>query len=89
MLITIACFLPLGVLIGIDRAPGSFYVYGFSCFIWPMVSVIALGVAIGGSLGYVFGAIGHASDPVQAAEAAPEKAAKQNRVHLSLHSHRH
>jgi len=90
MLITIGCFIPLGVMIGMDRAPGSFYVYGFSCFIWPMISCIGLGAAIGGSLGYVFGAIGHASDPTPEPGTEPvAKVAKSHGIHLSLHSHRH
>lgn len=64
MKITTACCIPLGLFIGNDRAQGSYYTYGLSCFFWPMVFCIALGIVVGGSLGYVFGAIGHASDPV-------------------------
>jgi len=93
MKFTIGCFIPLGLLIGNDRAPGSYYTYGLSCFIWPMISCIALGAMIGGSLGYVFGAIGHASDPVSQSTEAPaaieKKVAKSHHIHLSLHSHRH
>ncbi len=90
MKITIACFLPFGLLIGNNRVPGSYYTYGLSCFIWPVISCIVLGAAIGASLGYVFGAIGHASDPIsETTEAAPEakKAEKRHGIHLTLHSH--
>jgi len=52
----------LGLLIGLDRAPGSFYTYGLSCLFWPVTSMIALGALVGGSLGFVFGAIAHSSD---------------------------
>jgi hypothetical protein len=65
MKITIACCIPLGLFIGNDRAQGSYYAYGLSCFFWPMLFAVAIGAAIGSSLGYVFGVIGHASDPVK------------------------
>jgi len=57
MFITTICFLPLGLMIGYSRLGGSFFEYGFASFLWPIISTIALGLGIGGSLGYVFGVI--------------------------------
>ena len=62
MAITAVLFAILGFCIGLDRAPGSFYAYGLSCFFWPIVSMTVLGSLVGGSLGFVFGSIAHASD---------------------------
>lgn len=88
MKITIGCCLPLGVLIGIDRAPGSFYAYGLSCFMWPIITSIVLGAAIGASLGFVFDAVGHASDPVVAPEAQKTPGKKPSRLsHTGLTPH--
>ena len=91
ILVSLPGFIILGLLIGNDRVPGSYYTYGLSTFFWPTVAMIALGTAVGGSLGFVFGSIAHASDPVpetaNAVEAAPEK--KGHSIGLRLHSHRH
>jgi len=90
--ICVACFIILGLFIGYNRTPGSFYTYGLSCFVWPMISCIALGAIVGGALGFVFGAIAHASDPVnagpdQSAPQLPMKAAKNPAFHLTLRHH--
>jgi len=64
MALTAALFVPLGILIGIDRAPGSFYTYGLSCFVWPVASMVVLGGIVGAALGFTFGSIAHSSDDV-------------------------
>ncbi len=92
MAITAALFAVLGIFIGFDRAQGSFYAYGLSCFFWPVVSMVALGAVVGGSLGFVFGHIGHASDVAPEGSEAPaavrrNKPVTQNR--LTLHLPRH
>jgi hypothetical protein len=95
MVMTAGLFAFLGLLIGLDRAPGSFYSYGLSCFFWPIVSMILLGSVVGGSLGYVFGAIAHASDDTTEEVIAPVGTANvQVKAHkatgrLTLHLPRH
>lgn len=54
----------LGLLVGYDRAPGSLYSYGISCYVWPVIGLAALGAVLGAALGFVFGSISHGSDPV-------------------------
>lgn len=92
MAITAVLFAILGFCIGLDRAPGSFYAYGLSCFFWPIVSMTALGCAVGGSLGFVFGSIAHASDVAPEESEATivvkeSKPVSHNR--LTLHLPRH
>ena len=93
MAITTALFVPLGLFIGFDRAPGAFYQYGLSCFIWPVVGMMALGSVVGGSLGYVFGAIAHCMDDPElvAADKAAAKISTQSKGsgRLTLHLPRH
>lgn len=94
MAITAGLFAILGMFIGYDRAPGAFYAYGLSCFIWPMVGMIALGSVVGGSLGYVFGAIAHCNDDVALVEAEKVSSSKTSTPskgsgRLTLHLPRH
>jgi len=63
MALTIVCFIPMGFIVGIDRSPGSFSIYGLSCFIWPIIACVGIGATVGWSLGFIFGAVSHASDP--------------------------
>lgn len=87
--VSVLCSLPFGFLMGLDRAPGSFYAYGISCFIWPMVAAIVIGVVLGSALGSVFAAITHASDPdaVKAAIAAPAESTPEPPKSLGLRLH--
>ena len=92
--LTAVLFSFLGVLIGNDRAPGSYYAYGLSCFFWPVCSTVLIGAVVGGSLGWVFGWIGHASAPV--AVTVIKTTTTENKTqnianprHLTLHLPRH
>ena len=91
--LTAGLFVPLGLLIGLDRAPGSFYSYGLSCFFWPGVSMVLLGSIVGASLGFVFGSIAHGSDDPtpESAAVSPNKvnAGHKGSAGLSLHLPRH
>jgi hypothetical protein len=89
-ILSIICFLPFGLLVGIDRGPGPFLTYGLSYFFWPMVAAVGLGAMFGGGLGFIIGAIMHASDPtpeptkVDVPKATPPE--KIGPVGLTLHS---
>ncbi len=91
MKVSILVSLPLGFFIGLDRAPGSFYTYGISCFIWPMIFAIGMGAFLGGSIGYISAAILHGGEygphVAETADVAPSVPATKPTQRLRLHLH--
>ena len=92
-LVGVLAIAPGGLLIGYANLPGSLFAYGLSYVVIPFVVSLVSGAIIGGSLGWVMGHVGHASDPVpQLSEIEAKKkvsAKASHRPHLSIHLHRH